>query len=231
MVSAIRFWNAMVLGGHSMAIKLSNWIRITACAGFILVGTSQVTTSAPILDQSFEPATLNRFLGIAPGDSGAQTFTVGITGILSAVDVLVERNGDADLQFDIRPAANGVPVESDSMTLASVTVPASTVPLPASFLEFDLSSFGIPVSQGEVLAIVLSGNSRWFGAPNDPYSPGAAYFRRFPDMPTFTPVFDNLDVGFKTFVEPIPEPSALVLISVGIIGLGFLRSRRAGRPL
>jgi hypothetical protein len=50
-------------------------------------------------------------------------------------------------------------------------------------------------------------------------------------MPTFTPVFDNLDVGFKTFVEPIPEPSALVLLSVGIIGLGFLRSRRAGRPL
>jgi hypothetical protein len=203
-------------------------MRVTASAVFILVLTTHLSTSSPILDQSFEPATLSRFLGIGPGTSGAQTFTVGITGILTEVDVLVERNGGAGLRFDIRPTVNGVPVENDAMTLASITVPASTVPFPASFLDFDVSSFGILISQGEILAMVLSDNSRWFGTPNDPYPGGAAYFR-FADT-TFTPVFDNLDVGFKTFVEPIPEPSTLALLGIGVIGLGFLRSRRAGRP-
>src|SRR5215813_7546288 len=49
--------------------------------------------ATPILDQSFEPPNTNLLLGMGPGNSGAQTFTVGITGTLARVDVFVERNG------------------------------------------------------------------------------------------------------------------------------------------
>src|SRR5215813_15483633 len=70
--------------------------------------------ATPILDQSFEPPNTNLLLGMGPGNSGAQTFTVGITGTLARVDVFVERNGFADLHFDVRPTINGLPIEDDN---------------------------------------------------------------------------------------------------------------------
>jgi hypothetical protein len=209
-----------------MRIHRSNWTGVIASlVSILLICGAQRIEATPILDQSFEPHFTNPFplLGIAPDDSGAQTFTVGITGILTQVDVFVERNGFANLRFDVRPTISRVPIEDDDKAVASVTVPASTVPFPVAFLSLDVSSWGAAVSQGDVLAIVLSGNSRWFGAFDDSYPGGAAYFRRFPDIPLFAPTTSIRDVGFRTFVEPsiepIPEPSTLMLISIGMFGL------------
>jgi len=190
-------------------------------AVFLLLCGTHFTASAPILDQSFVPRTLNRFNGVGPGGFIAQTFTVGITGVLTDVDVLVERNGFADLRFDIRSTVNGVPIANEALALASITVPASTIPFPVSFLDFDISAFNMHISQGDVLAIVLSDNARWF-ADDDLYPGGAAYSRGSPDS-AFAPILPAgfQDVGFQTFVEPIsaPEPSALILISTSMIGL------------
>jgi hypothetical protein len=97
------------------------------------VGSSQ---AAPGLDQSFEPTSPNVFAGIDPSADKAQTFTVGITGQLTRVDVYIRRldAGTSDsLVFDIRETVSGVPIEDDGTTLASATLAPSSVPLTTGF--------------------------------------------------------------------------------------------------
>jgi hypothetical protein len=210
--------------------------------------------AVPVLDQSFQPQNPLLLLGTASEGNSAQTFTVGITGILSQVDVLVEQNGPfPELRLDVRPTVQGLPMEDDNAALASVTVPLAAIPFPRAFLSFDVSSFGIHVSEGELLAIVLTGNARWYGvapgigtpivvealAPlaDDPYPRGAAYFRGPPGAPTFgLPGGGSLvaDLGFRTFVDVVPEPTTLMLFGIGVLGLMLgrvVRQRPMGRCL
>jgi len=88
----------------------------------------------------------------------------------------------------------------------------------AAFVAFDFSSLEIHISQDDVLAIVLSGFAQWFGNFGDLYPRGASFFRSLPN--DFSLSHDgSVDVGFRTFVEPmpIPEPCTLALISAGIL--------------
>jgi hypothetical protein len=205
--------------------------------------------AVPVLDQSFDPQNPLFLLGTASEGNSAQTFTVGIEGILSRVDVLVEKNGPfPELRLDVRPTMDGLPIEDDNAVLASVTVPLEAIPSPRAFLSFDVSSFRVLVSPGELLAIVLTGNARWYGvAPgigtpglvevlaepaDDPYPRGAAYFRRPPEAPTFDlPGGGRLvaDLGFRTYVDVIPEPPTLMLFGIGVFGLMLSRLVHYGR--
>jgi hypothetical protein len=201
---------------------LSSWIRTISPALFLVIWSGTVATSTPILDQSFDPvpATLTPFLGLGPGSFGAQTFTVGMTGVLTEVDVFIQRNGPilSDLYLDVRPVINGVPTENNSAALGSVTLPMPALDGTAAFVPFDFSSLEIRISEGDVLAIVLSGYARWYGNFGDPYPGGESFFLRFPNG--FSLSHDgSVDVGFRTFVEPmpVPEPCTLALISAGIL--------------
>ena len=80
---------------RAMAAQLPSWIRTITLALLFVALSGAVARSEPILDQSFVPvpANLTPFLGIGLDTSGAQTFTVGITGILTEVDVFIQRNG------------------------------------------------------------------------------------------------------------------------------------------
>ena len=223
--------------------RRKGWMSPTALT-LLLCGVHHAA-AVPVLDQSFEPQEPLFFLGTSREGNSAQTFTVGITGILSRVDVLVEKNGPfPELRLDVRPTVDGLPIEDDNAALAAVTIPLASIPSPHAFLRFDVSSFGIRVSQGELLAIVLTGNARWygvapgFGTPNlgdvrpqlddDPYPRGGAYFRRSPDIPTFSLPGGRLiaDVGFRTFVDVVPEPPAFLLFGIGVFGLAFARVAR-----
>jgi hypothetical protein len=207
-----------------MATNVPSWIRtITSALGFV-VWSGSIATSAPILDQSFIPFPANPtpFLGIGLDSSGAQTFTVGITGILTEIDVFIQRNGPilSDLHLDVRPTVNGVPTANDSAALGSVTLPTPILGTTPSFIAFDFSSLDIRVSQDDLLAIVLSGNAQWFGNFGDPYPRGASFFRFLPN--DFSPSHDgSVDVGFRTFVEPLPmpEPCTVVLLSAAIFAM------------
>jgi hypothetical protein len=220
-----------------MGTRLLGSTRATALAALaLLVCGVNHAGAVPVLDQSFEPPILDLILGIAEDDTGAQTFTVGIAGVLTQVDVLVERNGFADVHFDLRPTIGGVPIEDGAMALASVTLPASAVPFPAAFLSFDVSSFGISVVQGDVLAIALGGNSRWSATRDDLYPGGAAFFRSSPDLPTFGSPSGIRDLGFRTFVEPaavaLPEPGTFTLLLAGLLGLSaFARRDSSARSI
>lgn len=165
----------------------------------------------PVLDQSFDAPSFLSF-GFGGESHLAQTFTVGITGVLRRVDVEIRRDaGIPDLLFDIRPTIGGVPVESDAAALANVVIPSASIPTDFTFVSVDLSSAQIAVSAGDVLAIVLRApgaggalNYSWQGSAVSGYGAGADFFRVAPS-PTWNGLFG--DLGFQTFVAPAVVPS------------------------
>ena len=199
--------------------------------------------AAPILDQSFLPGGGGRAIINSRPVDWAQTFTVGVGGVLDSVDVQIFRASTttADLLFDIRSTTAGVPNESNVATLASVAVPAAGVPTVATFFNIDVSSFNIAVSPGDVLAIALRSTTvtpadySWrLQSTGTTYGSGQAYFR-IPDVgiTTWTVSNANQDLGFRTFVETtatvVPEPSSLALAASGLVCVFGLRRRRRAR--
>ena len=175
---------------------------------------SNVQSLQADLDQSFDPTgnrTLHSTIGSPPlGKDLAQTFTVGLTGVLTGVDVYVMRLvGDADLIVEVRPTVGGVPVESDVAALASVVIPRASVPLPSDvgFTSVDLTSFRVNVLAGQVLAIVLRTQGQttyqWEGSAGNKYVGGALFSR----SPSWAVVHPNFDLGFQTFVQPFAIPT------------------------
>jgi hypothetical protein len=177
--------------------------------------------AAPILDQSF----LGGVGSVSGHDDFSQTFTVGIAGTLSSVGVRIF--GFTDVTIDLRPTTSlGVPLLSDDpaaqLGRVNVTPPSSSFALVSD----DLSPFGISVRPGDMLAIVLRSSSiqNWGVALDGDatYAGGQAFIRQGTDWKTFSqvfPAFSQADFQFDTFVERIPEPSALTLLSVGLCGL------------
>jgi hypothetical protein len=205
-----------------------------------------------ILDQFFSPPGTASFTipvsnQFASFVDGGQTFTVGLSGILSHVEITLgfntTRNG---LILDLRPTIGGVPLDSDASAFASVFIPSSSIPTGfPDFVNVDFSPFNIPVTPGEQLALVLRGAIRgvddgqvnWRGDKGDPYLLGAAFFRTNVapwsqacgfgacDIPG-----ERADLGFKTFVAPIvvpiPEPNAVILFVTGVTIMIIRRSSK-----
>ncbi|MEM0895686.1 MAG: PEP-CTERM sorting domain-containing protein, partial [Verrucomicrobiota bacterium] len=169
---------------------------------------------------------------IADFQTVAQTFTVGLGGLLSSVEVQVQQ-GDipdvptGDLVMSILPTTNGAPDFGQS--LGSVSLPATTIPpfddfASGPFVSFDVSGLNIMVSPGQVLAIELSyptGTGSYFiyDAEVPIYAGGSAWISN----PFDGFIFDSgRDAGFRTTVL-IPEPSSLVLLGVGTLALSRRR--------
>ena len=197
------------------------------------------SVSATVLDQEYAD-TADRFANIGqdsnfPADPDldiAQTFTVGQTGVLTGVEVFVRRSFTPTitdpLVFDIRTTVGGSPTEPDSgaNVLASISAAASSIPTVASFVGFDLSGFGISVTAGDVLAIVLQSDGpnpayAWGGTEADGYSPGASFRRTVTIFPTWMSTGFANDQLFRTFVEPsaaAPVSTTLPLLMIGLFG-------------
>ena len=107
------------------------------------------------------------YVGSPPGlqpQQYAQTFTINNTGIFAAADFIVQLKGpiSAPLTVDLfqgLPATNGSAIVA--APLASLTLPLST----NNEVMADFSAFNVPVTAGEVLALVFlskdtSGNLR-----------------------------------------------------------------------
>ncbi|MEA2081053.1 MAG: hypothetical protein U9P00_14605 [Pseudomonadota bacterium] len=178
------------------------------------------THPTAVLDQSFIPSPAAAYQGniiYRPLDPDyvdqAQTFTVGITGQLTNIEVLIEGfNQTADLLVDVRPTINSIPASADSAILGEVAIPGSEIPgFPHTFINADFSSQNIQVTSGSELAIVLKidrssqgGDYGWRGDTGDLYSSGVAYTRAS-TLDWFAPMSDDLtvDYGFKTFVRAV----------------------------
>ncbi len=194
--------------------------------------------AVPMPDQSYDPAIdATAFIGQGNILDWSQTFTVGLTGTLTSVDVRIFKDSSSvtdALLFDIRTTSGGAPTEADmgANILASVSIAASSVSTTSSLFNVDLTGFGLSVTTGDVLAIALrsddpvSGAYRWQGTLASGYSDGSAFLR-------VGGTWGNSgntrgDLNFRTFVEPtgVPEPSVLFLLGSGLAGLAGSRWRQ-----
>lgn len=170
------------------------------------------------VDQGYDPGQIRDLSGVVNrGLIEAQTFTVGMTGTLLRVDVMVGRDPEfapgkqaRDLEVEIRRTADGLPTNT---LLASVRVEPGDIPvvpdppLNPGFLEVDFSARGLRVTAGEVLAIALrcpaclehpSGPYLWMVSRNNPYPRGR--FAHRPAGGLWVP-HENDDAAFGIFVN------------------------------
>jgi hypothetical protein len=199
---------------------------------FLFNPEAGVSRAGSILDQKLDPTNdANVFAGLSaslPSQRRAQTFTVGISGMLNEVDVFINQLGatSGNLILQIRSTTAGVPV-ADPVFLVQETVAASSVPpMTGGFFAFDVSSANLPVTAGEQLAIVLSASGgsstfNWFGVQGNPYPSGSAFEE---DPPNHGWVLEQpvYDLGFETFVT-VPEPGSAVIFSLGLLGAAAFR--------
>ena len=174
----------------------------------------------------------------------AQTFVVVNTGTLSSIDVLVQGQNpllfNGDLLFDVRPAIGGIPVSDNGLALVSRDINITVLPpyccgtVGYGLLSF--SNLGIPVTQGETLAIVLRGgpNSAFVWAGGE-YNSGNAFCRSTTGC--LTPgdadfeFFPTVKFAFQTFVAcadpnncqafPAPPPPGISPVPGPIVGAGL----------
>jgi hypothetical protein len=182
--------------------------RKTSACGLALL-MAGAAGAAPILDQTHD-INLNGGSSIYMNRDTAQTFTVGIAGLLTRVEVSIRRTNEtaADLILDIRSTEAGFPVEDDNLAFATVAIPAANVGLSASFITVDIPG-GLPVVVGELLSLTLQSSARTPGqgyvweatVSGNPYPDGGRFYRS-PFGPKF---WDEIggDRAFRTFVNTV----------------------------
>lgn len=189
--------------------------------------------------------------------TGIQFVTAGITGLLSAVDLQMTRFNTQNLNgaFEV-VIANNVTFDANGQTqsgniLGTAFGNVSTLSATGGIVNFDLSALGISFNTGDQFVIGLrnpapfSGVFGWAAGtstdvPGVPfnvanftpinYAGGNAYRGINPYLggnPTYVP---HVDLGFRTYVNSVPEPAtwAMMIVGFGLVG-GAMRRRHSVR--
>jgi hypothetical protein len=198
-------------------------------------------SAAPLIDQSSFGPDENFASDVFGTVQAAQTFRVGITGMLVQLDLLGRPYLGApqpeSFFLDIRGVVNSHP--DDSVVLQTVHV----VP---GFTSQGVKAFAlqVPVTQGDLLSfVVYNGNAELLGYAGSENSTVSAYeFGELWDRgnPPFGMEGPGSwypngastrphDLLFRTYVEPreMPEPASLGLMVIGIAAMGMRRKGRA----
>lgn len=221
--------------GQAMNRRLETEGRTLICGMLVSATLSTVLhrpASATVLDQE-NPAfsTSNAFLST---HARAQTFTVGLSGQLAAVEAYLGNpfeRFESDLILSVRPTdSEGVPLVADDFDLATSTLSVAVVPRGKQFIRFEFAEPLPEVQVGDVLAIIIwatgpVGNVGWGGSINDPYPQGTGYsLRQPPEGEPWSP--SSIDLSFRTYVLPVPEPSAF---TIAVLGIGLVAAHGLGR--
>jgi hypothetical protein len=178
--------------------------RHRSAASALLLAAAVARAQGDVLDQSYVPAALTNGLEVTSSQPVTQTFTVGITGQLTRIEIarIAQHRGTPTqpLQVDLVTTAAGVPTTT---VLASITVQPASVSGSIGPLQLDLRPFAVQVQQGQVLGIALSSNAvpgtqtyAWWGeAPGGPYAGGQVFIQLTAALPAW-------DLAFQTWVAP-----------------------------
>jgi hypothetical protein len=194
----------------------------------IVISFSLLVTaaSAQVLDQSYDPGNVGGY-SFNSTNPQAQSFTVGITGLLTQVDIRAYNffgGATAPLTVGVYQFNPGSPPTLGAL-LATASLPQSSVPSTSGFLSFDLSASSPMVTIGQQLVIRASTASStsylWEGRTPGGYSSGQGYVSSGNNLFT-TLSGTGWDFGFRTYVIPVPEPagmtSALALVLIFVSG-------------
>jgi hypothetical protein len=211
--------------------------------GLLVISLAGTANAGSLLDQSFVRSTFSADYTIYSLASISQTFTVGLAGLLSQVDLQIYKNTGAtgDLTFEILATSGGVPVPDSTPPLFQTVIPLSSLPtiddpnLNVHLTSVEVSSAGIIVTPGEVLGLALrsphsSGSPPWtaWRSGPDQYPRGAEYIEQN-NATSWSPLLfagQGQDGGFQTWVASVPEPSSIVLLLPGLLGVATCLFRR-----
>jgi hypothetical protein len=216
------------------------------------IGMAMLSQAQGVLDQSFtaptSPTSSAFLFGVPTNNTPgvqveqAQIFTVGVSGMLSVINLQIRQYldyGQSSLTNPVTVSVRTLSGAFPASTLASVSVPASSIPTnpsPATWVSADFSSALLLLSAGEQLAIVVTSaqtetftaNYGWYySGSGSGYANGDSVGRSI-GYPWGT---HNSDFGFQTYVVPAPEPGAiqLGLLASSTVLVAAWRRRRMQR--
>lgn len=182
-------------------------------------------SAVPILDQSHVPAATTSSSAVNSAIVQAQTFNVGLSGILARIDI-AGSGGGGGLMMDIRGTSGGLPNGSDVRQTVSVGA------LSSGYTSIALST---SVTAGELLAAVFyfsgSGSASLFGVASsvaDPYAGGGLWTMGNASInsggwyPNGNSGSSDFDLAFQTWIDDgtsVPTPAAAALLAVGLMGM------------
>lgn len=174
----------------------------------------------------------------------AQTFTAGISGQLTAVNLGLFDKAVENLTVSILGTSGSLPDLTNPLLSGTLT-PSDVDNDPFSLETVDFSSYLFDVVAGEMYAIMLASTTpfqqehNWTRgsfdtftgddlSPADPYAGGVGYYSNNGGS-TWTALTDfSQDFSFQTIVDPnpVPEPGSIGFIIAGLAFYRFLSSRR-----
>jgi hypothetical protein len=205
---------------------------------FVLLAALCAASSATAqFDVNYSPSPYTVSSGFdGTGFVKAQSFTVGASGYLTRVDLLMRgASYSIPVYWDLRAMNGAVPVSANSAALASGSMDSLSLPSTATFYTFDLSSFAISVTPGQVLTFVLrgaegNGNNAGslFGTEGNAFAGGRGFIGSLSGgNVSWRTDYDYLDYGIRTVVVPEPATAGLVAALAVLAGVALLRRRRA----